>query len=125
DAATIVQPWQDLRFLANKTKHEELIYLPPAKPDVLPAGVSRTFWFNVSLNGKSSPVARYSASPPWYRQCNVIEAENPGPAANMARRNVELIDQSTQKGGIDTGRVRRYRRRDLKLHTPQEDGAER
>src|SRR3989440_4565947 len=31
---TILQPWQDLRFLASKSRHEELTYLPPAKPDV-------------------------------------------------------------------------------------------
>jgi hypothetical protein len=124
DGAIIVQPWQHMRFLASKTRNEELTYLPPAKGDVMPAGVSRSFWFNVALNGASTSVTRFAVSPQWYRQCGVIETDQPGPAASMARRNVDLIDENTQKGGIDTGRVWRYLRRDLKLKQPQEDGAE-
>ena len=124
DGGTVVQPWQDLRFLASKSRHDELIYLPPAKPDVMPAGVSRTFWFNIASPVDDARVARYTVSPQWYRPCGVIESDAIGPAATMARRNIELIDENTQKGGIDTGRVWRYLRRDLKLNKPQEDGAE-
>ena len=129
--ATILQPWTDLRFLASKSRHEEMIYLAPAKPDVLPAGVIRTFWFNINLNeshatagGFANKVARYTVPSSWYQHCKVIETDKPGPAAEMARRNVDLITECTQKGGIDTGRVWRYLRRDIRLKKPQEDGAE-
>ena len=120
DGATILQPWQDLKLLASKSRHDELIYLPPAKPDVLPAGISRTFWFNIG----DAKVARYTVPPSWYRQCNVIETDSAGSAAVMAGRNADLIAANTQQGGIDTGRVWRYLRRDLILKKQAEDGAE-
>jgi hypothetical protein len=122
--ATIIQPWQDLKFLASKTRNEELTYLPPARSDMLPAGVCRTFWFNVSLVGGSTRVVRYGVPPSWYHHCGEIETDRAGAAATLARRNVDLIDACTQKGGIDTGRVWRYLRRDIRLKQPQEDGAE-
>ena len=124
DGSVIVQPWQNLKFLASKTRHEQLTFLPPAKDDVLPAGVSRTCWFNVSLTGAPIQVARCAVPPSWYQRCGVIEIDEPGPAAALARRNVELIATNTQQGGIDTGRVWRYLRRDVINNKPGEDGAE-
>jgi len=124
DGGVVIQPWQDLRFLANKTRDDQLIYLPPEKPDVFPAGISRTFWCNLGLKGVSTQVARYQVSPGWYRQSGVIESDQAGPAAALASRNARMIREETQKGGIDTGRVWRYLRRWQRLNKPQEDGAE-
>jgi hypothetical protein len=131
DAATrrlsdgiVYQPWDDLRFLANKDKHDRMIYLPPEKPDVLPAGVSRTCWFNLHVAGGSTEVARYRVAPSWYHACGVIETDQVGPGSQLASRNAQLIRESTETNGIDAGRVWRYLRRWEKLNIPQEDGAE-
>jgi hypothetical protein len=124
DGATIVQPWRDLRLLANKTRDEKLIYLPPEKVDVLPAGVSRSLQFNIATGEDAHNVARYRVPASWYKQCGVIEADKPGAAAELASRNAALIREETHRGGIDTGRVWRYLRRWQRLNKPQEDGAE-
>ncbi len=120
----IFQPWQDLRVLANKTKENQLYYLDPAVPEVMPAGVSRTFMFNIGLDGAPTSVARYQVPASWYKACGVIETDSPGPAAEMAARSLELIKEHTTKGGFDTGFVWRYLRRDARTGIPQEDGAE-
>jgi hypothetical protein len=122
--STVFQPWNDLRLLANKDRDNKLIYLPPGQSDILPAGVSRSIWFNIPPEGTLEPVARYQVPAGWYRQCGQLETENAGPAAQMAARCAEAIRASTETGGIDTGRVWRYLRRWEKLNKPQEDGAE-
>ena len=125
DRVWMIRPWSDLRFLASKDKDDKLYYLAPEKPDVLPAGVSRTCWFDITMPGlQSQAVGRYRVPPSWYQHCNVIETDQQGPAAQLALRNANLIRESTQQGGIDTGRVWRYLRRWEKLNIPQEDGAE-
>jgi hypothetical protein len=124
DGGVVVRPWEDLRFLANKDKLDNYIYLPPEKTDVLPAGVSRTFRMNLSLNGGPTEVARYRVPASWYRACGAIEADTAGPAAQLGARNAQLIRESTETKGIDAGRVWRYLRRWEKLGAPQEDGAE-
>ncbi len=124
DGATVVQPWDDLRFLANKDKHDKLYYLPPEKKDVLAAGVSRTFGMNVSVTGGVTEVARYHVPASWYRACGAIESDSTGPAAQLGARNAQLIRESTEPKGIDAGRVWRYLRRWEKLKIAQEDGAE-
>jgi hypothetical protein len=120
----IIQPWTDLRILANKTVDNEFVYLDPATPDVLPPGVSRSFWLDIGLNGTSTRVARYHIPAEWYHRCGVIESDRPGPAAAMAARSANLIREETHKGGIDTGRVWRYLRRDRRNNKPGEDAAE-
>jgi hypothetical protein len=124
DGGVVVQPWDDLRLLANKDKHDKLFYLPPEKKDVLAAGVSRTFRMNISVTGGATEVARYHVPASWYRACGVIEADATGPAAQLGARNAQLIRESTEEKGIDAGRVWRYLRRWEKLSIPQEDGAE-
>ncbi|MBI4024205.1 MAG: hypothetical protein HY360_04435 [Verrucomicrobia bacterium] len=120
----LIQPWSDLRVLAGKSKKNRLHCLEPARRDVIPAGVNRTFVFNIGLNGASSKVARYHVPSSWYQTCGVIETDRPGPAAEMAARSLKLIREHTLKGGFDTGRVWRYLRRDIRTGIPQEDGAE-
>jgi hypothetical protein len=124
DGGTILQPWLDLRFLANKTRDEKLIYLPPEKLDVFPAGVSRSLQFNIAMGEDAYTISRYRVPAGWYKQCGVLEADHPGPAAELASRNAALIREETHRGGIDTGRVWRYLRRWQRLNKPQEDGAE-
>ncbi|MBI4025649.1 MAG: hypothetical protein HY360_11765 [Verrucomicrobia bacterium] len=124
EGSLALQPWQDLRVLANKTKDNHSVYLDPAQPEVIPPGVSRSFWFNIGLAGAPTRVARYLVPPAWYQSCGEIECNHAGTAAAMASRSVALIKEHTQKGGFDTGRVWRYLRRDLRSGQPQEDGAE-
>ncbi len=125
DSMMILQPWKDLRLLANKTREGKLIYLPPEKPDVLPAGVCRTVLFNVALPGAgSTTVARYKVEPAWYERCHVIETATAGPASDLGERNAALIREETQHGGIDAGRVWRYLSRSRRLPRVEEDGAE-
>jgi|GEM_PF-5815937 len=121
--AVVVQPWTDLRVLAAKNKENQFVYLDPAKSDIIPAGVSRSFRFNLGI-GTDPHVARYQVPPDWYCQCNVIETDAPGPAAEVAIRSRDLIEKYTQYGGFDTGRTWRYLRRDLRSGKPEEDGAE-
>jgi len=120
----IVQPWSDLRILGNKTRDDQMVYLEPARADVLPAGVSRSFSFNIGLGNVATDVARYRVEPSWYCECGMIETARSGDAARMAQRSTALIREHTQSGGIDTGRVWRYLRRDLRSGVPQEDGPE-
>jgi hypothetical protein len=115
----LLQPWTDLRVLANKTKDNQFVYLDPGTPDVLPAGVSRSYRF--TLGGD---VARYQISASWYRQCGVIETDHCGPAAEMASRSTALIREHTEREGFDAGRAWRYLRRDLRTGQPEEDGPE-
>ncbi len=122
----IIQPWTDLRLLANKTRDGQLIYLPPERPDTLPAGVCRTVSFHLGPTpGFPTAVARYHVPASWYRTCKQIDSDHPGPAAQMASRCADAIIDSTQQGGIDTGRVWRYLKRAEKLpNRVEEDGAE-
>lgn len=115
----LLQPWTDLRVLANKTKENELIYLEPARKDTIPPGVSRSYRFTIG-----GEVARYQVPSSWYRECGVIETDVPGPAAEMASRSAALIREHTQLDGFDAGLVWRYLRRDLRSGVPQEDCAE-
>jgi len=62
--------------------------------------------------------------PSWYCECGMTESARSGDAARMAQRSTALIREHTQSGGIDTGRVWRYLRRDLRSGVPQEDGPE-
>lgn len=120
----VLQPWCDLRVLALKDKANTLHYLPPNRADVMPAGVSRTFRFNLALDGAVSTVARYQVPAPLYRQAGDIASTHIGPATRMAQRSLDLIREHTQRGGFDTGRVWRYLRRDLRTGVPQDDAAE-
>ncbi len=122
--AIVVQPWTDLKFLANRDREKKLHYLPPEKDDVFPAGVSRAVWFNIGLGGADTRIARYQVPAAWYHQTGLLETSHAGPGAQMAARNVEAIKECTQLGGIDTGRVWRYLMRSEKLKRIEEDGAE-
>ncbi len=115
----VIQPWTDLRVLANKTKDNEFVYLDPARADTIPPGVSRSFRYHLG-----SDVARYQVPAAWYQTCGVIETDQPGPAVEMASRSAALIREHTQREGFDAGRVWRYLRRDLRSGIPQEDGPE-
>jgi hypothetical protein len=120
----VIQPWSDLRVLALKDKANGLHYLPPNRADVMPAGVSRTFRFNIALGDAPGKVARYRVPASAYRQTGDIASGEVGPATRMALRSLDLIRQHTHRGGFDTGRVWRYLRRDLRTGVAQEDAAE-
>jgi hypothetical protein len=76
-------------------------------------------------SGFATVVARYQVPARWYQQCGQVETARPGPGAAMAGRCVDAIRDSTQAGGIDTGRVWRYLKRSEKLpNRIEEDGAE-
>lgn len=124
DSGILFQPWSDLRILANKTKENDILYLEPGTPDVMPAGIARSCFFNIGLDGADTRVARYQVAPAWRRVCGELATERPGLAAAMAERSAVMIREHTHKGGIDTGFVWRYMRRDLRSGKPQEDAAE-
>lgn len=119
-----ITPWDDLRVLASKDVDNGLHYLEPQDRDVLPPGVSRSFWFTMGLDGVCPEVARYRVPPAWYERCGEIECATPGPAAAMAGRTVALIRRYTKRGGIDTGMLWRYLRRDERENRPYQDGPE-
>ena len=124
NGTAVLQPWNDLRVLANKDRTNTHHYLPPASTDTMPEGVSRSFSLNISLEGKTPPVSRYSVPPEWYRSCGVLACTASGSATAAASRGADLIKSNTRRGGFDTGFVWRYLRRDLRTGTPEEDGAE-
>ncbi len=120
----VLRPWEDLRVLANKDRINTMHYLPPASPDVMPEGVSRTFSLNISFDNTSPDVGRYAVPASWYQQCGVVASDVIGSATRIAKRGANLLRAHTQRGGFDTGCVWRYMRRDLRSGVPQEDGAE-
>lgn len=124
DSLTTIQPWTDLRVFAYKSKDNELLNLEPDDPSVKPAGVSRSFWFTVSLDGADPRVGRYRVPPSMYEACGVLETSRIGPAVEMASRSVTLQKEYTQRGGFDTGRVWRHLRWDLRTGAAQQDGAD-
>lgn len=120
----LIIPWRDLRVLASKDADNTLTYLDPGDPNVLPPGVSRSFWFTIGLDGTSPEVGRYQVPPSWYRACGEIASDRPGPAAENAAPTVALMREHTWSGGMDTGRIWRYLRRDLRENRPYQDGPE-
>ena len=120
----LIQPWHDLRVVANKTIENKLEYLEPQRADSLPAGVSRTFRMTLALDGQATGCGRYHVPAAWYRHCAVIETDRAGAAAKFAAPTLELIRQCTQIGGFDTGRIWRHLRRDLRSGVPEQDCAE-
>lgn len=119
-----ITPWQDLRVLASKDLENQLHYLEPEDPEIWPPGVSRSFWFSLGLDGISPEVARYQVPTDWYMRCGEIESGESGPAAQMAGRTVDMIRHYTHRGGMDTGRLWRYLRRDQRENRPYQDGPE-
>jgi len=117
-------PWSDLRILASKDLENERHYLPPELSDVLPPGVARSFWFTIGLDGIVPEVARYQVPASWYEHCGELGSSGSGPGAEMAGRTVALMREHTQRGGIDTGMLWRYLRRDQRENRPYQDGPE-
>ncbi|MBE2205550.1 MAG: hypothetical protein IAE94_14555 [Chthoniobacterales bacterium] len=124
DQEATITPWEDLRILASKDADNGWHYLEPGDRDTLPPGVSRSCWFTIGLSGVSPEVARYQIPPAWYEHCGEIECATSGPAAKMAGRTVEMVRHYTHLGGMDTGRLWRYLRRDQRENRPYQDGPE-
>lgn len=124
DEGALITPWEDLRILASKDADGHMHYLEPEDSEVLPAGVSRSLWFTIGLHGTCPEVARYQIPPFWYERCGEIESSQPGTAATMAGRTVAMVRQYTHQGGVDTGRLWRYLRRDQRENRPYQDGPE-
>ncbi len=124
EAGATITPWKDLRVMASKDLENHIHYLDPQDAEIWPPGVSRSFWFSLGLHGVSPEVARYQSDPAWYAHCGEIECAGPGPAAQMAGRTVAMIRHYTHRGGMDTGRLWRYLRRDQRENRPYQDGPE-
>ena len=126
DGMMVVQPWKDLRLLANKTREGKLIYLPPEKARCFP----RRHLAHIAVQRRASPVpaARMSrdtkSSPRGTQRCGVIETAAAGPAADLGERNADA-DSRGNPAGRHRHRSRLARSQPLRrLPRPEEDGAE-